>query len=129
MAESGNMVRRANGTFVAGQSGNPAGRPKGSKNKITEIKLLTEQAVRSGNLEDMIAVCQQIIGKAMEGDARAEKMVWDAMMSKASSTEDKAAGTKQKIEIGVMNVDQPNVIEGEVVNTIEDISNEQREAD
>jgi len=124
MAESGKLVRRADGTFVKGQSGNPKGRPKGSKNQITEIKLLTEQAVRSGRLEDMIRVCETIVEDALDGDVRAKKMVWDAMMSKASSTEDKAAGTKQKIEIGVMNVDKPNVIEGEIVATTEDIPNE-----
>jgi hypothetical protein len=124
MAEKGKLVRTATGQFVAGQSGNPAGRPKGSKNKITEIKLLTEQAVRSGRLEDMVRVCENIIEDALDGDVRAKKMVWDAMMSKASSTEDKAAGTRQKIEIGVMHVDQPNVIEGEIVATTEEKSHE-----
>ncbi len=127
MADKGTLVRSSNGQFVAGQSGNPKGRPKGSKNKISELKLLTEQAVRSGNLEDMISVCQQIIGKALDGDSRAEKMVWDAMMSKASQTEDKTAGKKQKIEVGVMNVTQesPSIIEGEIIDVdTEDTSNE-----
>lgn len=115
---SGQLVRRADGTFVKGQSGNPLGRPKGSKNKITEIKLLTEQAVRAGRLEDMIEVCQMIVAQALDGDSRSQKMVWDAMISKASSTEDKAAGTKQQIEIGVMNVDRPQAkpIEGDVID-------------
>jgi len=119
MAESGKLVRRADGTFVKGVSGNPDGRPKGSKNKITEIKLLTEQAVRSKRLEDMIEVCELIIAQARDGDSRSQKMVWDAMMSKASSTEDKAAGTKQQIEIGVMNVDRKDYakpIEGDVID-------------
>lgn len=116
--KSGQLVRRADGTFVKGQSGNPLGRPKGSKNKISEIKLLTEQAVRSGRLEDMISVCEQIIAQAMDGDSRSQKMVWDAMISKASSVEDKAAGTKQQIEIGVMNVERPRAtpIEGEIID-------------
>ena len=125
MAESGELVRRSDGTFSKGVSGNPLGRPKGSKNKITEVKLLTEQAVRSGRMEDMIAVCEKVIEEALDGNPRAQKMVWDAMMSKASASDDKTAGSKQKIEIGVMNVDRPNVIEGEIIDVeTEEITNE-----
>ena len=46
--------------FVPGQSGNPAGRPKGSKNKVTEEIREAYQNLVELNLENMTAWLQSI---------------------------------------------------------------------
>lgn len=59
------------------------GRPKGSRNKITILKLMTEEAVRSKNTDRMLEVCDQIIEAALEGDRDCRKLVWSSIMSKS----------------------------------------------
>lgn len=54
-------VRTSKGTFPKGVSGNPAGRAKGSRNKITLVRLETEEALR-----DMLAPrARKLLRKAM----------------------------------------------------------------
>jgi hypothetical protein len=72
------------------------GRPKGSRNKITLIKLMAEEAVRDRNLDKMLQVCQQIIDDALDGDFNSRKLVWQSVMSKSGtdpSTSSEAAPT------------------------------------
>ena len=49
--------------FVKGQSGNPAGRPIGSKNKCTQFRELLE--------DDLPALVSVLRDKALEGDMNA----------------------------------------------------------
>jgi hypothetical protein len=54
-------ARTPKGTFPKGVSGNPAGRAKGSRNKITLVRLETEEALR-----DMLAPrAKKLLRKAM----------------------------------------------------------------
>ena len=117
--KEGELVRTADGQFIKGTSGNPVGRPKGSKNRVTLFKLAAEEAFRDRNQLAIDAVLDQILHAALEGDKAARKMVWDACMSKAQVAEDKAAGGKQSITVHRM-----NVVQGDVDNTEEDISDE-----
>ena len=55
------------GRFLPGQSGNPVGRPKGSKNKRT---LMSEELEEAGS-----AVQRVVIAKALEGDMQAASLV------------------------------------------------------
>ena len=105
-AKEGELIRAADGRFVKGVSGNPAGRPKGSKNKITILKLTAEEAFRERNEQAINAVLDQILVDALEGDKAARKLVWDACMSKAQVSEDKTAGQKQQITVHRMEVHQ-----------------------
>ena len=100
---SGQMVRK-NGQFVKGQSGNPKGRPVGSKNVVTAQKLLLEQTFRESSGDDVQQVLSLIVAQALAGDKPSQKLVWDASVSKAAFTEDKAAGSKQSITIHRMDV-------------------------
>lgn len=108
----GKLVRAPNGQFVKGYGGNPNGRPKGSKNKVTLLKIAGEEAMRERNYERMQLVMDMVIDAALDGDKSAQKLVWDAGMSKATLSEDKAAGQQQKITVHRMEV-KSNSREGE----------------
>lgn len=95
------------GRFVKGQSGNPAGRPKGSKNQITLLKLMAEEAVRGNNMEAMQEVCNLIIEQAMDGHAPSQKLVWQAVVSNGVSDEKSAA---EKVQINISGVEKPKEV-------------------
>lgn len=101
----GELVRAKNGQFVKGGPGGP-GRPKGSKNRITLMKAQMEEGFRESTAVKVAKVLEQIVDAALEGDAQARKMVWDAHISKANHQEDKTAGTKQAITVHRMTVNQ-----------------------
>ena len=104
-ALEGELVRAKNGQFVKGSPGGP-GRPKGSKNQITVLKAQMEEGFREATAEKVARVLEDIVDAALEGDAQARKMVWDAHISKATHAEDKTAGTKQAITVHRMTVNQ-----------------------
>jgi len=56
-------------TFEPGQSGNPAGRPKGSVNKSTRLRLRFEK--------ELPTVMKRVITAALDGDMQAAKLVID----------------------------------------------------
>jgi len=97
----GEVIERVEaGKFAPGVSGNPNGRPKGSRNRITLMKLMAEEAVREGNADKMLDVCKTVINQAIEGDKDSQKLVWAAVMSKSNVESDKATGDKVQITIG-----------------------------
>ena len=100
----GKMVRGSDGQFIEGASGNPLGRPKGSKNKVTLYKLQAEEAFRERNQTRIDAVLDLIVQAALDGDKAAMKMVWEANVSKSNVQEDKNVGAKQAITVHRMTV-------------------------
>lgn len=96
------VERDTAGRFVAGQSGNPVGRPKGSKNKVTLLKLMAEEAVRERNIELMQRICDEILIDALEGDKDMRKLVWQSVMSKGSADDKTQAQEKVHISINAM---------------------------
>ena len=60
-------------SFKAGQSGNPAGRPKGSRNKAT----LAAEDLLEGELE---AIIRKLLEKAKGGDSTALRLCLDRLM-------------------------------------------------
>ena len=74
-------VQKGRKGFVPGLSGNPNGRPKGSKNKATQLsKALLEEAV-----EEIAGV---LIEKAKEGNMRAIKLYLDRIHPQPRATPD-----------------------------------------
>lgn len=103
-AKAGKLVRNVEGQYVEGTSGNPLGRPKGSKNRITLLKMASEEAWRERNANKLDLVLDMILGDALDGDKASRKMIFDAIISKANVQEDKSAGHKQTITVHKMTV-------------------------
>lgn len=61
------------GKFKKGQSGNPKGKSKGTKNKAT----LIAQKLLEGDLEN---ICRHLIQEALSGNIQAIKMVLDRIL-------------------------------------------------
>lgn len=82
--------------FKKGQSGNPAGRPKGSKNRSTIAKKWLEATRKGKNpitgedevltQEDVITLA--LIRKAMDGDVSAYKALMDSTYGQAKESID-----------------------------------------
>lgn len=62
-----------NQRFQKGQSGNPAGRPLGSKNKAN---LIADQLF----LEDLQSICESVIAQARSGNIQAAKIIFDRLL-------------------------------------------------
>ena len=60
--------------FVKGQSGNPSGRPVGSKNKSTQFRELLEN--------DLPALISVLRDKALEGDMNAMRLLLERLVPK-----------------------------------------------
>ena len=60
--------------FTKGQSGNPAGRPAGSKNKCTQFRELLE--------DDLPALVSVLRDKALEGDMNAMRLLLERLVPK-----------------------------------------------
>ena len=116
MDKTKEIARNKNGTFCAGVSGNPNGRPEGSKNQITVAKLLLEDAFRQGHADDIMKVLSLIVKQAKTGDKASQKLIWDSSISKQAIEADRASGSKQEINVKTMNVTQGSTIEGEFVD-------------
>lgn len=63
--------------FTKGQSGNPAGRPIGSKNKSTQFKELLE--------EDLPALVSALRNRALDGDMNAMRLLLERLVPKVQT--------------------------------------------
>jgi len=109
--------------FQPGQSGNPAGRTKGSKNKHTLLKEAVKQQAEDLVLRKFKNVVDTTVKLAEEGDSTCLKILWDRFVPKDDGN--KSTGEKMKVEINIgrlQKVEDADVdaIEAEVVEVIED---------
>lgn len=100
--------------FVKGVSGNPAGRPKGSKNKITLMKLALEGELRAGLKNHAQEILDVAIRLAKSGDTAMLKLLIDKMIPTSKSIDDEAP-TKERININIARLDEKLLINGEKV--------------
>jgi hypothetical protein len=86
--------------FKPGQSGNPAGRPKGSKNQITLLKESMELLLREeATPEDLRAVMREALDLAKTGDRSMIKLILELHMSKGTTQDTSKAAEKVQINI------------------------------
>jgi hypothetical protein len=86
--------------FKPGQSGNPRGRPKGTKNLKTDLmeelgeKILVNEGGQARKLSKQRAVVKTLVNRTLKGDARAANLVL-SMMNRLLDT---GEGTPDELE-------------------------------
>lgn len=100
MKKEKRTIHRADGRFMPGMSGNPDGRPKGSKNQITLLKESMELLLRNeASPEDLRAVMREALTQALAGDRGMIKLILELHMSKGTTTDNSKAAEKVQINI------------------------------
>lgn len=94
------------GRFIKGGSGNPAGRPQGTKNRTTALRQALELQLREQAAGDMEKVMAQAMRMALKGDRAMIKLLLDYHLSKAPA-EEKEAQDKVSITIGSVGAKTP----------------------
>lgn len=107
--------------FQKGQSGNPAGRPKGSKNRITLMKIALEGELREQLKYDAAEIMKVAINMAKQGDTAMLKLLIDKMVPTSKASEDEPQKEKIQINIGRLDKGERPVINGEIVEEPENV--------
>lgn len=87
-----------------------AGRPAGTKNRITQQKIGIEAGLRDQLGEYMPEILQKAIDMALKGDKVMLKLLLEMTISKAVAVEDVSEG-KDKVQVTIrrLNIDQAEV--------------------
>lgn len=104
--------------FQPGKSGNPAGRPKGSRNKVTLMKIALEGELRTQLGPHMAEILAQAIQMAKAGDASMIKLLVDKTVPTTKASDDEAEA-KEKIQIYIGRLPdrkEETVVNGEVID-------------
>ncbi len=110
-----------------GQSGNPAGRPKGSVSKTTQMKQIIEGRIVSKLDGDAVKIYEKCLHMAMGGDSLCIKLLMDRLLPRATNAELEAAVGNKGITInisGMGDTDKGKVIDiketedAELVDTV-----------
>lgn len=112
------QIKRNRGSFVKGVSGNPNGRPKGSKNQVTLAKFALEADLRKQLGYDMSEILAKCIELAKAGDTSMIKLLIDKCISSSRSSDDSDAVDKSRIQIVINKLPgtEPVSIQGETIN-------------
>lgn len=98
MSETLPVPERPAHLWKPGQSGNPAGRPKGSKNHLSKLKQELEIAVRENmNSAAVGAIVQKMYELAVDGNVGAAKLLLDKVITNATGSEDATESTGEFI--------------------------------
>ena len=84
-----------------GHSGNPKGRPKGGKNRLTLLREAVKHNAETLVLEEFEKVVKATLDLAKEGDSTALKIVWDRIMPSKRAIEEKTDGKDDKLNISI----------------------------
>lgn len=94
--------------WTKGKSGNPAGRPKGSRNAVTLLKTVVEGDLRTQMREALPEIVTQALNLAKGGDKDMIKLVLGMWVSPAKAAADEDAPRERvQIVIGRLTEDTP----------------------
>lgn len=104
------LTKRKDHLWKPGMSGNPHGKPAGTKNRITQQKIGMEAQLRDQLGEYMPEVLQRAIELAIKGDRVMIKLLLEMTLSKPIPTEDGTEG-KDKVQVTIrkLNIEQAQV--------------------
>lgn len=105
------------GRFPKGTSGNPSGRVKGTKNRITLARLMLEETLRDALTSAGPKLMRKAIKMALAGDDKVMRALLDKMLATPRGDDETQAGDRD-IRIVLQNFTGPPVrpsIEGTVV--------------
>lgn len=91
--------------FKEGQSGNPAGKPKGLRNRSTIVREAIEAILQGRDQQVVDAMTAAIIEKAVSGDVQAYKELMDSAYGKNADTTKHEGGQKLEIIIKKEGID------------------------
>jgi Family of unknown function (DUF5681) len=113
------VPRTPTGQFPVGVSGNPAGRPKGSKNRIVQLRQDLEVALREHvNVDAVKGIIDVMVAQALEGDVSAAKMILDKVLPNARDA-DEESGQAPTIKVVIENATFGRVADVAAVTPIE----------
>jgi hypothetical protein len=80
------VVRTEGGHWAKGQSGNPAGRPKGVRDYVKQMQVRLEEAVREHLPPAKVAkIIDKLVQQAEEGNVKAAKLLLDKIVPNATA--------------------------------------------
>lgn len=100
--------RTEKGTFLKGTSGNPAGRPKGTKNQITLLRESLELQLREQAAPNLAGVLDKAVELALDGNPGMIKLLLELHMAK-SAPEGGKGTEKVAIQINSAGSDRPEL--------------------
>jgi hypothetical protein len=127
---SNEVERDEKGKFIKGQSGNPSGRQKGSKNHIVALRENTELALRDylgspDNQRKAMDAIDRVFDIATNGSDKqavgAIKLLMDKILPNARSGVEEDAGKQRPVAITIVNQTENTgakpmtIIDGEVI--------------
>lgn len=86
MSEITEPKQKPDHLWKPGQSGNPAGKPKGARHFSTLIKEAITKVANDTGTSDDVLIIQALVAKAKDGDLKAVDMVLDRVDGKAEQT-------------------------------------------
>lgn len=113
-------TKARNHLFKAGQSGNPAGRPKGAKNKITLMKIALEGELREHLRHSGAEIMEVAIKLAKQGDTSMIKLLIDKMVPTSKASDEEPQKEKIQINIGRLEENERPVINGEIIREVKE---------
>ena len=94
------------GQFLPGKSGNPKGRARGARNRITLARLLVEEAMRKKLENHQSKLLDKAISMALEGNDRIMRALLDKMLTTPKETDEADIGDKE-IRVIINNLTAP----------------------
>ena len=104
-AVSGELVTRDElGRFLKGVSGNPVGRPQGSKNKATILREMLDEVALGEVAKEYVEVIEAMIREAKAGNVAAAKLIKE--IADIAASEDQRKGGGKTVQVYIENFTQ-----------------------